>query len=306
MGIRRLHRLFRTIFKVLKGFTIERKNIIGLVICVILFCVGFVIHGNVGLYFNLAGLLIVVGGTLGATLISFRTKRLNIVFRVLCSSYRTKIKDPEEIVEIMVDLSVKRKIRGILSLQEDEEETSLLFLRRALGFLVDNFRGPQIRDFLNTEMYFFKIRRDETERVLRTMAGICPAFGLVGSVVGLIGMLAGIGSTAVILATLPIALTSTLYGIIIANFFLIPFAENIRERTYQELLLQKIIMEGVIAIDSEIKPRILERKLKSFLTPSSRRGRLVSLERIQEKFQIKPESAVPPPARRPTFKQSQA
>jgi chemotaxis protein MotA len=293
-------------FKALKGCVIERKNAIGLFICVILFCVGFIIHGNVGLYFNLAGLLIVIGGTLGATLICFRMKRLNIVCKVLRSSYRTKVKEPEEIVEIMVDLSVKRKIRGILSLQEDEEETSILFLRRALGFLVDNFRGSQIRDFLNTEMYFFKNRREETERVLRTMAEICPTFGLVGSVVGLIGMLAGVGDTTVILATLPIALTSTLYGVIIANFFLIPFAENIRERTYQELLLQKIIMEGVIAIDSEIKPRVLERKLKSFLTPSSRRGRLVSLKRIQEKFNIKPVPVGPPSARQPLIKHSRA
>jgi len=306
MGIRRLLRLTGSMRKVLKGWTMGGKNIIGLVICVILFCVGFVIHGNIGLYFNLAGLLIVVGGTLGATLICFRTRRLNIMFKVLWSSYRTQVKEPEEIVEIMVDLSVKRKIRGILSLQEDEEETSILFLRRALGFLVDNFQGPQIRDFLNTEMYFFKIRREETERVLRTMAEICPAFGLVGSVVGLISMLAGVGSTAIILATLPIALTSTLYGVVIANFFLIPFAENIRERTYQELLLQKIIMEGIIAIESEIKPRVLERKLKSFLTPSSRRGRLVSLKRIQEKFQIKPEPARPPSVQQPSLKHSQA
>ena len=273
----------------MKGWAISGKNTVGLFICVTLFCTGFVIHGNVGHYFNLAGLLIVVGGTLGATLICFRSQKLAIVWKFLWSSYRTKVKEPEEIVEIMVDLSVKRKMRGLLSLQEDEQETALLFLRRSLGFLVDNFRSTQIRDFLNTEMYFFKIRREETERVFRTMAEICPTFGLVGSVVGLIGMLAGVGDTAVILATLPIALTSTLYGVVIASFFLTPFAETIRERTYQELLLQKIIMEGVLAIESEVRPRILERKLKSFLTPSSRRGRLVSLERIQKKFNIKPE-----------------
>lgn len=284
----------------------ERKNIIGLVICVILFCLGFFIRGNVGLYFNLAGLLIVIGGTLGATLICFRSKRLNIVYKVLKSSYRTQVKDPDEIVEIMVDLSVKRKIRGILSLQEDEEETTLLFLRRALGFLVDHYRGSQIKDFLNTEMYFFRIRREESERVLRTMAEICPSFGLVGSVVGLIGMLAGVGDTSVILATLPIALTSTLYGVLLANFFLLPFAENIRERTGQELLLQKIIMEGILAIESEINSRVLETKLKSFLTPSSRRGRLVSFKRIQEKFKIKPGTAVPSLARHPSIRHPQA
>ena len=254
---------------------------------------GIFFHGNAGLYFNCAGLLIVFGGTFGAALISFSAKRLGIVCRVLNSTYRTRVKEPEEIVEIMVDLSVKGKMKGILSLQEDEEETSILFLRRALGFLVDNFRGFQIRDFLTTEIYCFKLRREETERVLRTMAEIAPAFGLVGSVVGLIGMLVGVADTDVILATIPIALTSTLYGIILSNFFLVPFAEKIRERTQHELFLQKIIMEGVIAIESEMKPRVLERKLKSFLTPSSRRSRLVSLRRIQEKFNITPESTPP-------------
>ncbi len=113
-----------------------------------------------------------------------------------------------------------------------------------------------------------------------------------GSVVGLIGMLAGVGDTSVILAMVPVALTSTLYGVIFSNFFLIPFATNLRQRTDHELLLQKIIAEGVIAIGTELNPRVLERKLKSFLTPSSRKVRLVTLERIQEKFKIKKEAEI--------------
>jgi len=278
----------------------NRKNLIGVLICTLLFCFGFVIHGNIGLYFNVAGLLIVVGGTLGAALICFRTERLRIVYKVLQSCFRTQVKEPQEIVEIMVDLSVKRKIRGILSLEEDEDETSLLFLRRALGFLVDGYKGSQIEDFLNTEMYFFKLRREETERALIKIAEICPAFGLVGSVVGLIAMLASIGETSIILSTVPIALTSTLYGVILANFFFLPFAANIRDSTNRELLLQKIIIEGVMAIESEVNPRVLEMKLKSFLTPSSRKGRLVSLKRIQEKFKIKSESSEAQP-RKQTF-----
>jgi chemotaxis protein MotA len=293
MGIYRLRCLLESMIKMTintsKWWAMERKNKIGLVICVVLFCLGFGIHGNVGLYFNLAALLIVVGGTFGATLMCFRTKRLVIVSKVLRSCYRKRVKEPEEIVEILVDLAVKSKFRGILCLQEDEKETSILFLRGALGLLVDGYPAPQIRDFLNAEMHFFRIRRQESERVLRMMAEICPSFGLVGSVVGLISMLVGVGDTSVILATVPIALTSTLYGVILANFFFLPFAASIRERTDQELLLQKIIMEGVIAIESEIDPRILERKLKSFLTPSARQGRLVSIERIQKKFNIKPE-----------------
>jgi chemotaxis protein MotA len=200
------------------------------------------------------------------------------------------MKAPEEIVEILVDLSVKSRLKGILSLQEDENETSVIFLRRALGFLVDGYTKAQITEILNTEMYFFKMRREESERVLRTLAEICPSFGLVGSVVGLIGMLAGSGDVSIIITTIPIALTSTLYGVVFANLFFLPFAVHMRERTDHELLLQKIILEGVSAIESELNPRVLEMKLKSFLTPSSRKGRIISAKRIQERFKIKPEA----------------
>jgi len=272
-----------------RGSPLRNTNLIGLVLCVLVFALGFALLGNVSLYFNFAGLAIVLGGTMGAVLLSYRVERLRIVGKVLRSSYLSEPKSPEEIVEILVDLSVKSRFQGLLSLQEDEEETTILFLRRALGFLVDGYKGQQMRDILNTEMYFFKMRREDSERVLRTIGDLFPSFGLVGSIVGLIGMLAGVGDTSVILATVPVALTSTLYGVIFANFFFIPFAANLRERTDHELLLQKIITDGIMAIESEVDPRILERKLKSFLTPSSREGRLVSLERIRARFNIKPE-----------------
>ena len=197
----------------------KNKNALGLALCVILFCSGFFIHGNMGLFFNLSGLVIVVGGTLGATIISFRLKQLGIVYKVLVGSYRTPVKQVDDIVEILVDLSVKSRLRGLHTLEDEDEEGMILFLRNALGLLVDNHPLPQIRDMLNTEMYFFRMRREEIERVLRTMAEISPSFGLVGSVVGLMAMLAGVGDTSTILATVPIALTSTLYGVILANFF---------------------------------------------------------------------------------------
>ena len=269
------------------GWLTKRQNLIGFLLCLALFSVGFVIHGTLSLYFNLSGFLIVVSGTLGATFISFNAERLKIVYKVLWSCYRNRVKDPDEIIELLLDLSVKSKLQGMLSLQEDEEETTIMFLRQALSFIVDGYPTEQIRDLLNTEIYFFKLRREETERVLRTMAETAPAFGLVGAVVGLISMMAGIGNSEVILGTIPIALTSVLYGIVLANFFLHPFAVYIRERTAQEIFIQKIIAEGAIAIRSDLHPRMLEMKLKSFLTPSSRRKEPLSIRNIQEKLKEK-------------------
>jgi chemotaxis protein MotA len=264
----------------------KNKNILGLILSSGLFIIGFIIHGNVSLYFNISGLLIVCGGTVSAALISFKFEQLKIVTKVLMTSYRKPIMKETEIINILIDLSIRSRMEGILSLQDKENETTILFLRRALGCLVDGYKIDQIRDILNTEMYFFRLRREDSERVLRAIADYLPAFGIVGSVVGLITMLGGIGDTSVILRAIPIALTSTLYGLILANCFFLPFASNIKERTNQELLLQKIIMEGVISINSELNPVILKTKLESFLTPSDREVELVSYAKIKERFNI--------------------
>lgn len=264
----------------------KNKNLLGLVFCVCLFFAGFIIHGNISLYFNLSGLLIVCGGTFSAALISFKIDQLKIVIKVLLSAYRKPIKKETEIINILIDLSIRSRIEGILSLQDQENETTILFLRRALSCLVDGYQIDQIRDILNTEMYFFRLRREDSERVLRAIGDFFPAFGIIGSVVGLITMLGGIGDTSVILKAIPIALTSTLYGLIFSNFFFLPFAAVVKERTNQELLLQKIIMEGVIAIDSEMNSVILKTKLESFLTPSEREEQLVSYAKIRERFNI--------------------
>jgi chemotaxis protein MotA len=271
-----------------------RKNIIGLVLCCLIFFAGFAIHGNLGLYMNLSGFLIVAGGTFGAIFLSYRMERLEILVKVLGKAYAEPVRSPDSIVEILVDLSVKRRLQGILALQDDEEETTIVFLRQAIGLVVDGYSPDQIRDSLNSEMYFFRMRRDETVRVLQTMADVAPAFGLVGSVVGLIGMLAGVGDSAVIMSTVPVALTSTLYGIVLANFLFLPFAANVRERTVQELLLQKIITEGAAAIAADLHPRMLDRKLKSFLTPSARKGDLIPLAKIKERFALVGEDEAEP------------
>ncbi|MDX9835339.1 MAG: MotA/TolQ/ExbB proton channel family protein [Desulfobulbus sp.] len=272
----------------------KRQTLFGLILCAAVFFAGFLLKGHLGLYFNLASLMIVVGGSATAAFLSFPFERLRIVTRVVRASYKSRLKSETTIVDILIDLAIKSHQAGILSLQEDEHETSVLFLRRGLGCLVDNYEPQQIRDILNTEMYFFKLRREDSERVLRTMADFCPAFGIVGSVAGLIPMLGGINETDIILRTVPLALTSILYGLILANFFCIPFAANLRERTNHELLLQKIIMEGIIAIQGEVNPTVLKTKLLSFLTPSERKADLVPLARIRERFRIRDEDRSEP------------
>ncbi len=228
----------------------------------------------------------VFGGTIAASLVSFKADQIENVIKVLVAAYRRPVTKETEIINILIDLSIRSRIEGILTLQNRENETTILFLRRALGCLVDGYKIEQIRDILNTEMYFFRLRREDSERVIRAIADYLPAFGMMGSVVGLIAMLGGLGDTTIILQAIPVALTSTLYGLIFSNFLFLPFAATIKERTNHELLLQKIIMEGVIAISSELNPVILKTKLESFLTPSEREAQLVSYAALKERFNI--------------------
>jgi chemotaxis protein MotA len=262
----------------------KKRNLIGLLLFTSLFASAFFLHGGAARFMTLTGALVVVGGTVGALLVSYRPEQLAIVGKVLVGAYRTEPKKPEEIVSILVDLSVKSRVEGILSLQEDEENASFLFLREALGVLVDSYPPDRIRQILETEMFFFKERREEDEQVLRTAANLAPAFGLVGTVVGLISMLYGIENAGAVLQAVPIALTSTLYGVVLANFFFTPFAVKLRTRTRSELLLQQIITEAILLIQAELQPRILDRQLKAFLIPALRTSERVSYRKLMDRF----------------------
>jgi chemotaxis protein MotA len=262
----------------------QKQNFIGIALATAIFLASFFFNGNLGLYLNISGLMVVVSGVAAATLLSFGWGQLVVAARVLLSSYRQHSMRETEVIGLLIDLSIRSRLDGILALQRQEQETTVLFLRRALGCLVDGFKAEQIRDILNAEMYFFRLRREELERIFRAIANFAPAFGLIGSVIGLVAMLGGIGHNDVILRSVSIALTATLYGLVIANFFFLPFAARLRERTNQELLLQKIIMEGVIAIESEMNPMILKTRLESFLTPSARNDEIISYQKIKERF----------------------
>ena len=256
----------------------------GIVFFLILFFGSFALSDGAHMMVNVIGLIVVVAGTLGAAFMSYPSSELIAAYRVAVNSYRTAPVAEKEVVDALLDLSLKSRLDGLLALEKAEEGTSVLFLRRALTLVVDGFKVDDVRDSLNTESFFFQQRRTKQERVFRHLARLAPAFGVTGSVIGLIGMLAGIGDTGVIIQTIPVALTSTLYGIVLANFFLTPLAENIYSKTQNELLMQRLVIEGVALIASEYNTLKLQTKLESFLTPSVRETQHRSLEDIKAHY----------------------
>ncbi|MCJ2163963.1 MULTISPECIES: MotA/TolQ/ExbB proton channel family protein [unclassified Pseudodesulfovibrio] len=262
----------------------NRKNYIGVAVSLIIFMCSFLLTGAAGAYFNLAAFLVVVSGLTAAMLISYPVKHVKNAFRVARNAYSNGQSTAEEIVNTLLDLSVKSKVDGVLSLERSANKATSSFMKNGLILLVDNYKEEEIRECLNAEMAFFNLRRQQSERFFLTLARTAPAFGVAGSVIGLIGLLMGINDTAVILKNIPVAFISTLYGLVLSHLIFSPIAENINFSTRAELLNQKLVMEGIVAISKEQNSYKLERKLASFLTPSEREGKTETLRRITRKY----------------------
>jgi len=262
----------------------NRLNYFAVVLFAALFASSFLLTDAAGLFVNAIAFVIVVSGTLGATFLSYPVSDIRTAFLVARNSYTRQPPSDHEIINSMLDIAVRSRQQGFTALEQIEEQTTVSFLRSALGMLVDGYKAPEVRDILATEMHYFRQRRARHEKLFRYMAQLAPAFGVAGSVVGLIGMLAGIGDPDVILSSIPIALTSTLYGILLGNFLLTPIAENISAKTTKELMLQTLISDGVLAIQQERNTMKLARKLESFLTPARRQEPAHSLIEIRERY----------------------
>lgn len=260
------------------------KSTIGTGICLLIFIGSFLMSGSASVYWNLAAFLVVLSGVGTAMMLGNPLERIMDAFRAARRSFGTDFASHGDIVRTLLDLSVKSKVDGLLSLEKKEREATSSFLKSGLILLVDNYSEEEIRDCLGAEMHFFNMRQGRSERVFRTMARMAPAFGVAGSVIGLVGMLMGLNDTAAILTHIPVALISTLYGLVIGNLVFAPVAERINDTTRTELLNQKLIMEGVIAISKEQNPYKLERKLASFLPPEERNGNVEMLRGITRKY----------------------
>ncbi|WP_291327908.1 MotA/TolQ/ExbB proton channel family protein [Desulfovibrio sp. UCD-KL4C] len=262
----------------------NRKNLVGVFLAGLIFLASFWLSGGLALYWNAAAFAIVISGLAIAVMLSYPVEQLLQAFRVVRSTYTNRLTTHEEIVDTLLDLSVRSRMDGMLSLEKAGEQTTMSFLKNGLMLLVDNFDEAEIKDCLRTEMSFFNMRRNESERVFQSMARFAPAFGVAGSVIGLIGLLMGIDNPAVILKHIPVAFISTLYGVVLSNMIFAPMAETVRCRTRNELINQKMIMDGIIAIKNEQNPYKLERKLVAFLCPDDREGKTEALRNITRKY----------------------
>lgn len=250
-----------------------------------IFFASFFAGGHAALFVNAVALTVVTCGTLGAVFLCYPAADLRAALSVVRNVYRHPPPTSAEIISALLEVAVYSRSNSagnIAALESMSEQSAVSFLKRALGLLIDPFKDEEVSAILHTEMFHFKQRRMQIERIFRQGAMFAPAFGVAGSVIGLINMLAGITNPDVILQSIPVALTSPLYGIVLANTVFFPLAESIHAKTQKELLAQMLITDGVMIIRRESNPRRLALKLESFLTPSARAYENRSLAEIGE------------------------
>jgi chemotaxis protein MotA len=265
----------------------NKHSWIAVCLCSGIFFASFFAGGNAVLFLNGIAFLIVACGTLGALFLCYPTADLYAALHVMRNVYRHPPPTSAEIISTMLEVAVFSRGNGgtnIAALESMSEQSTVSFLKRALGLLIDPVKDDELAEILRTEMFHFKQRRAQIERIFRQGAMFAPAFGVAGSVIGLINMLAGISDPGVILQSIPVALTSPLYGIVLANAVFFPLAEGIHAKTQKELLIQMLITDGVMIIRREPNPRRLVVRLESFLTPSARANENRSLREISARL----------------------
>ncbi len=178
--------------------------------------------------------------------------------------------EEERIITGLVNFSEKARREGLLALEDDLEEVEDDFMRKGIQLVVDGTDPDIIKSILYNELNQIQERHQQGIKLFDDWGKLAPAFGMIGTLAGLIAMLANLEDKSSIGTGMALALITTLYGAIMANLFFIPFKAKLEDRDNGETLVKEIIIEGILSIQSGDNPRILEEKLISFLPPQRR------------------------------------
>jgi len=236
--------------------------------------------GGIALFINIPSLMITVGGTIGATLINFPLPQVIKVIGVVKKVFFNKETSPEETILTLVEFARIARRDGVLALEDRIGETEDVFFRKAIQLVVDGTPPETIREILSIDLNSLQERHKMGQNIFSTMGTYAPAFGMIGTLIGLIQMLPSLEDPSNIGQGMATALITTFYGVLMANLVFLPIAGKLRVRSEQEILIKQLIIEGVVAIQSGDNPRVVEDKLKSFIAPSFR-------EKIEKKEEVK-------------------
>ncbi|MGI6632112.1 MAG: motility protein A [Bacillota bacterium] len=248
----------------------DLATLIGSIAVFIVVIVGMLLGGPLRPFWDPPSLFITLGGTMCATLMSFSLETFLDVMKITKQAYLSKETDIGETINTLVQFADKARREGLLALDEDANHLKDPFLQKGIRLVVDGTTQELVRNILETEIAFVSDRHKTGQAVFETIGAMAPAFGMLGTLIGLIQMLLKLNSPDEIGAGMAVALVTTFYGSALANMFALPIATKLKNRSAREVFVKEAIVEGVLSIQAGDNPRVVQEKLKSFLAPKER------------------------------------
>lgn len=249
----------------------DKATVIGLVMGVGL-VLGSIAIGGGGLmpFVDIPSLMITVGGSIAAILINFPMGKVISVFSVIRKCFMTSLPTPREVIEQFKKFATTARRDGLLALENDMAEVDDIFLRRGLELVVGGSSKEELTANLETEVSYIEQRHQTGKKIVDAIAAAAPAFGMIGTLIGLVQMLRSLDDPSQIGGGMAVALLTTLYGAVIANLFCIPLAGKLESRSQEEIMIRELMISGLVSLIEGHAPRAVEEKLKAFLAPKHR------------------------------------
>lgn len=249
---------------------VDIATIVGIIVAFALVTLAVFLGGSFGAYIDVPSMLIVIGGAFAATLTAFPLPRFLMLPKVCLKTIFTKPGNPVDLVRQIVELAEVARRDGILALEASVERVNDAFLIRGIQMAVDGTDPEAIESIMETELENLIDRHVAGKGLLDAMGRYAPAFGMIGTLIGLVAMLSNMDDPAKIGAGMAAALLTTLYGALLANIVFLPMADKLAQRSAEEILLKTIIIQGVMSIQAGDNPRNILSKLMTFVPPAMR------------------------------------
>lgn len=250
----------------------DLATVIGLVIAWgALMAAMFMDGGRAKDLFNPSALVLVVGGTLGATIVAFSLKQIKGLPGIMRNAFYCKDTDLTRLIRIMVEFARKARKEGILTLESETRHLDNKFLQMGIRLVVDGTPSEMVREILETEIVCLQERHKVGENIFATMGGFAPTLGIIGTVMGLVRMLSSLDQPGKMGPAIATAFVATLYGVALANLAFIPISNKLKTRTNDEIIAYDMIVEGILSIQAGDNPRMVEAKMLAFLPPKHRK-----------------------------------
>ena len=225
---------------------------------------------KIGAFIDIPSMQIVVGGTIAVIFTAHPLNKVLGIIGIVKNAFIIKTLTPAETIKQLVGFAEQARREGILALEARAQEIDDNFLKKGIQLAVDGTEPDLIKDILSTEIMFIEERHKFGAGIFELAGTLSPAFGMIGTLIGLILMLGNMSDVESIGPNMAVALVTTMYGSIIANTFCIPIAAKLLNYSKAEVLTKELMLEGIMALQSGDNPRIVEQKLTAFIEPGLR------------------------------------